>query len=163
NPSAFAAAIQICTPITSDKVGNLYFGIYSTGAALPGFPNGIPSGLVRLPVSGAPSVVSAADLAGDPTMLKPVYNCAPAVSADGKRVFVTVNASAEGTGGFGSRGYLCALNSSNLTRRASVPLLDPRTNNPVPTPDDASGTPTFGPDGDVYFGVLEDGFPANHA
>src|SRR5205807_1173455 len=91
------------------------------------------------------------------------YNCAPAISADGKSVFVTVNASADGTGGFGSRGYLCALNSSNLSRRASVALLDPRTNNPVPTPDDASGTPTFGPDGDVYFGVLEDGFPANHA
>src|SRR5260370_540002 len=48
NPAAFNSAIQICTPISSDRLGNLFFGFVSTGAALPGYPSGIPSGLARI-------------------------------------------------------------------------------------------------------------------
>ena len=63
NKAAYDAAIQICTPISSDATGNLYFGYVSSGAALPGdpavpgsgYPNGIPSGLARISSSGAGS------------------------------------------------------------------------------------------------------------
>ena len=38
NPQAFNNAIQICTPITCDGFGNLYFGYLSNGQPLPGYP-----------------------------------------------------------------------------------------------------------------------------
>src|SRR5262249_21801390 len=38
NPAAFNSAIHICTPLTSDNSGNLYFGYVSSGIALPGYP-----------------------------------------------------------------------------------------------------------------------------
>ena len=63
NPGAFNSAIQISTPITADSDGNLYFGYVSSGAALPGYPNGIPSGLARVsrraPVRSSPRAPSA--------------------------------------------------------------------------------------------------------
>ena len=52
NPAAFNAAIQIDTPLTVDSDGNIYFGYISSGAALPGYPNGIPSGLARVTTTG---------------------------------------------------------------------------------------------------------------
>ena len=51
--TAFNSAIQICTPITSDENGNLYFGYISSGAALPGYPSGIPSGLAQISANGS--------------------------------------------------------------------------------------------------------------
>ena len=83
NPGAFNNAIQICTPITVDSSGNLYFGYLSSGQALPGYPHGIPSGLARVSSSSGSSgtFVAASALAGDNGIQKVVYNCAPAVSA----------------------------------------------------------------------------------
>src|SRR5207302_2397733 len=61
---------------------------------------------------------------------------------------------------------LCALDSTTLRRKASAPLIDPRStaNNPLAALayDSASSTPTVGPDGDIYFGVLETDFTSNH-
>ena len=91
NPSAWNAAIQICTPISSDAQGNLYFGFISSGAALPGYPNGISSGLARISNTGAGSFVSAAAISGDATMVKVTYNCAVAFSNDGSTLYVAVN------------------------------------------------------------------------
>ena len=160
NPAAFNNAIKICTPISSDNLGNLYFGFVSNGAPLPGYPNGIPGGLARISNTGVGSFVSAASMAGDANMTKVLYNCAPAFSSDSSTVYVAVNNSS-------SVGYLCALNSVNLTTKKSVFLLDPRS---TPTSakaawvaDDSSGTPSIGPDGDVFFGVLESSFPSNNA
>src|SRR5262249_16320777 len=58
DPNAWAAAIKICTPISSDASGNLYFGYISTGVALPGYPAGLPSGLARISNMGVGSFVS---------------------------------------------------------------------------------------------------------
>ena len=77
DPDAFNTAIQICTPITVDSDSNLYFGYLSSGAVLPGYPNGIPSGLARLELDGTGTFVAASTLAGDATIQKVVYNCAP--------------------------------------------------------------------------------------
>jgi hypothetical protein len=162
NPSAFNSAIQICTPITSDRLGNLTFGYVSNGAALPGYPNGIPSGLARISNTGVGSFVSAAVMSGDPTMQKVAYNCAPAISNDGSTLYVTVNTTSSG-----SAGYLCALDSTTLAFKSSVLLRDPRSTQSNPlnawVDDDGSATPTVAPDGDVYYGVLENNFPSNHA
>lgn len=155
NPAVFNAAIKICTPISSDGQGNLYFGYVSSGPALPGYPSGIPSGLARIPSSGGGGIfVSAAAICGDNSMVKVCLNCAPAFSNDGSTLYVAVNN--------GSNGYLCALNSTTLARQSSVFLRDPKSNSPAWLTDDSSASPTVGPDGDVYYGVLENPFPSNN-
>jgi hypothetical protein len=156
NPAAFNAAIQISTPLTVDSTGTLYFGYVSNGAALPGYPNGVPSGLARLARNGTGSFVPASALSGGHST-KVVTNCAPAISNDGKTVYVAVN-----TSDF-SDGYLCAATADvNLAPVASVYLKDPNTGGGAWLSDDGTTSPTVGPDGDVYFGVLEQGIPSHH-
>src|SRR5438445_13241688 len=65
NPTAFRSAIQISTPIASDKDGNLYFGFVSNGQPLPGYPNGIRSGLARVAKNGEGKFTSAIAMSGD--------------------------------------------------------------------------------------------------
>jgi len=158
NPQAFSNAIQICTPITADSSDTLYFGYISSGAGLPGYPNGIPSGLARVPVSGSPTFVSAQTLAQDANVQQVVYNCAPALTADGSKLYIALS-----QGSFAS-GYLCVVNSQNLKPINQVALMDPRNaQTPASLPDDGTASPTIGPDGDVYFGVLENNLGSNNA
>lgn len=158
NPSAFNGAIQICTPITMDSKHTLYFGYLSNGQALPGYPNGIPSGVARLPLKGSGSFASAASLCGDNNIRKPAYNCAPALTSDQSTLYITVNQSSF------SYGYLCRVNAHTLAPISSTGLKDPRNSGwNAPIPDDGTASPTIGPDGDVYYGVLEANFPSNHA
>jgi hypothetical protein len=161
NQAAFNSAIQICTPISSDRLGNLYFGFVSTGAALPGYPTGIPSGLARISSRGVGTFVSAAAMSdGGSSMVKVVYNNAPGFSIDGNSLYVAVDNAA--IGGYGN-GYLCRLDSTTLAKQSSVLLMDPRPGYGYALiTDDGSGAPTIGPDGDVYFGVLEANFGSNH-
>ena len=92
NPAAFNSAIQISTPLTVDAKGNLYFGYISSGAALPGYPNGVPSGLARLDAERRRLV-----RLGEPAQRrcqhdsKVTINCARRSSNDGKYVYVAVN------------------------------------------------------------------------
>jgi hypothetical protein len=155
NETLFNNAIQISTPITSDSQGNLYYGYVSSGLALPGYPNGIPSGLARISIGGSGSYVAATSLSGDSSSEKVVYNCAPALSADGSSVYVAVNASNY------SSGYLCQASAATLSPMNHIALADPHGGKAV-LPDDGTASPTVGPDGDVYFGVLENGFPTAH-
>jgi hypothetical protein len=163
NPSAFNSAIQICTPITSGGSGTFYFGYVSSGASLPGYPNGIPSGMAKVSVSGSGRFVSASSVAGDAGMVKVSYNCAPAVTTDGSSLYVAVNnVTQDAVGNFGN-GYLCKLRTSDLSTRAKVFLNDPRSGvGAANITDDSTSAPTIGPDGDVYYGVLEGSFPSNH-
>ena len=158
NPSAFQSAIQICTPISSDALGNLYFGYVSTGVALPGYPNGIPGGLARISSTGVGSFVAASTLANDGSIHKVAYNCAPAFSLDGGTLYVAVNNS-------GGKGYLCAVNPTTLAPKTSQLLYDPSYANHSQlafVDDDGSATPTVGPDGHVYYGVLGAGISSNN-
>ena len=155
DPAAFNDAIQICTPITSDGLGNLYFGYLSSGVVLPGYPNGIPSGLARISSTGTGSFVSASQLCNDTNYDKIAYNCAPALTGDGGTLYIAVNQY-----NF-SGGYLCRVTSSTLTPFSRVFLSYPHGGNAV-VPDDGTASPTIGPDGDVYYGVLESGFPTVH-
>ena len=94
---------------------------------------------------------------------KVTFNCAPALSNDGAVVYVAINT---GTGAsnsnFGS-GYLVGLNSTTLATKYSVKLFDYQSpGNLAVLPDDGTASPCVGPDGDVYFGVLENPFYSNH-
>src|SRR5437868_3504205 len=149
----------------SDKDGKLYFGFVSNGQPLPGYPNGIRSGLARVAKNGQGKFTSAIAMSGDRLIQKVAYNCTPAFSQDGSTLYVAVNRVAFEIRAFPSA-YLCALDSTTLRRKASAPLIDPRStaNNPLAALayDSASSTPTVGPDGDIYFGVLETDFTSNH-
>jgi hypothetical protein len=83
-------------------------------------------------------------------------SCAPALSRDEKTVYVGVNSFDFGFG------YLLALDSQTLQTIRAVRLTDPSSGLDATIPDESSASPTVGPDGDVYFGVLENPFPGHN-
>jgi hypothetical protein len=143
NKNAYNQHVMIDTPITADEAGNIYFGFFVTGTT----PLGLKSGIARIGADGQGSWVSAQAASGDNTMTEVVQNCAPAVSNDGATVYVAVSD--------GGVGYLLALNSATLAQTSRVRLKDPQTNADALLFDDGSTSPTVGPDGDVYYGVVE--------
>jgi glucose/arabinose dehydrogenase len=155
NKAAFDGSVFINTPITSDSAGNIYFGFEVSGAN----PANLQSGIARIAADGSGTWISAAAAAGDASITKVVMNAAPTLSNDGQKVYVAVS-----HGDF-SYGYLLALNSTTLQRIGAsgqqVRLLDPDGSDAI-LPDDGTASPTVGPDGDVYFGVLENPFLYNH-
>jgi hypothetical protein len=140
--------VYINTPITSDSAGDIFFGFRVTGSN----SLNLVSGIARIGADGTGSWVSATAAAGDNRVTKVAQNSAPALSNDGSIVYVAVN---------GSAGYLLALDSTTLATVSRVLLLDPRSSTTLASvSDDGTASPTVGPDGDVYFGVLEN--PFNH-
>jgi hypothetical protein len=99
---------------------------------------------------------TAAFASNDPNITKIDMNCAPALSADERVVYVGANSFDFGFG------YLLALNSQTLQTINQVRLIDPATGLDEEIPDESSATPTVGPDGDVFFGVLENPFPGHN-
>ncbi len=148
NPNAFNVDVKICTPITPDGKGNVYFGFIASNN-----PLNLKSGIARVSADGQGRWISASDAAQDQGVRKVVYNCAPALSGDGKILYVAVN---------GSVGYLLALNSTSLAPFYRVRPTDPVSGAQAGLPDDGTASPTIGPDGDVYFGVLETPFGSHH-
>jgi hypothetical protein len=150
NPQAYNANVMINTPITSDSQDNIYFGFLVIGST----PLALESGIARISSSGQGTWISASDASGDPQMAEIAYNCAPALSADSKTLYVAVSN--------GSAGYLIALDSTTLALKAKVRLKDPDSGLDARLSNDGSASPTVGSDGDVYFGVLENPLPENH-
>jgi hypothetical protein len=156
DPQSYNNTVQINTPITADLAGNLFFGFLANGA-----PGGLTNGLARIGSDGTGSWITVANASGDASMQKVAYNCAPALSPDGSKVYFAVN----NVNGFtnGAVGYLVALNSTTLAPIAAVRLKDvAHPGNDALFFDDSTASPTVGPDGDVYYGVLENPFPSTH-
>ena len=150
NVNTYSNNVFIDTPITSDRYGNIFFGFQVTGST----PLNLQGGLARIDFNGNGTWISASNAAGDAAIKKVSQNCAPALSNDHRTLYVAVNSSA-GWSDFGDYGYLVALDSRTLTPLASVLLKDVKTTNNAFVPDDGTASPTVGPDGDVYYGVLE--------
>jgi hypothetical protein len=72
------------------------------------------------------------------------------LSVDERTLYIAASNGAE----FGY-GYLVSMNSSTLAPVSHVELLDPRGTGTATVSTDSSASPMVGPDGDVYFGVLE--------
>ena len=158
--AALDASVQINTPLTSDAQGNVYFGFQ----AAPGNPAKLSSGIVRLGADGKSIWASATALAQDSGIVKVATNSAPALSVDQKTLYVVVNAIASiSNGSSQQRGYLLALDSTTLAFKARVALVDPLANLWARVSDDSTASPTVGPDGDVYIGVLEAVFGTHNA
>jgi hypothetical protein len=155
NEANYQADVQIDTPITSDRYGDIFFGFEVSGTTL-----GLQSGIARIDSSGSGAWISAVAASGsDPSIEKVTMNCAPALSNDHKTLYVTVNTGDD----LYATGYLVSLDSRTLAPIAKVQVKDvgyPA--NDAYLPDDGTASPTVGPDGDVYIGVLENPFPYNH-
>jgi hypothetical protein len=149
NPTAYKQNVQIDTPLTTDANGNLYFGFIVLGST----PLNLQGGIARIAPNGTGTWVSAATASGDSSITGVAISCAPALSPDGSMLYVAVNNP--------NYGYLVALNSTTLAPVNHALLVDPSSGQDALLFDASSATPTVGPDGDVYFGVLENPFP-NH-
>lgn len=152
---AYDANVDIDTPITTDAAGDAFFGFTVTGAT----PAGLRSGIARVAPDGTGAWVSAATASGDPSMTEVTTNSAPALSNGQQMLYVAVSNPALGQFG---EGYLLALDSRTLATTGKVFLLDPQSGAPAGISDNGTASPTVGPDGDVYFGVLEDPFPGHN-
>jgi len=153
NVSAYSNYVFINTPITSDRYGNIFFGFQVTGST----PSNLQSGIARIDYNGTGTWVSATNAASDGGISGVAVNCAPALSNDHKTLYVAVSS------GYTGYGYLVALDSRTLAPLASVRLKDVLTpGNDAYMTGESSASPTVGPDGDVYYGVLENPLGANH-
>jgi hypothetical protein len=149
DPAAFDGSVFINTPLTADTRGNVFFGFQVTGPN----PAGLASGIARVAPDGTGSWVGAAAAAGNTSIDKPAMNCAPAISNDGRTVYIAVNTAA--APGVTQTGMLLALDSATLATRASAALIDPNLNIAARVSDDGTSSPVIGPDGRVFYGVLE--------
>jgi hypothetical protein len=154
--AAFDASIFIDTPITVDSQGNVFFGFIATGPN----PAGLTSGIARIDANGVGSWVSAAAAAGDPGIDKVAMNSAPALSPDLRTLYIAVNTAA--VAGTVQTGYLLALDSSTLAFKGKAVLIDPGAGTLARVSDDGTSSPTVGPDGDVFYGVLETNFGSHN-
>jgi hypothetical protein len=141
--SAYDAAVRIETPITIDGQGNAYLGFTVNGAT----PLNLVSGIARIAADVTGTWVAASVAAGDASITQVAMNCAPALSPDMQSVYVAVSD--------GSTGYLLGLDSTTLTTKYKARLFDPSSGQLAFVSNDSTASPTVGPDGDVYYGVLE--------
>ncbi len=136
NKAAYDSSVFISTPLTSDAAGNIYFGYEATAGA----PGGLTSGIARIAPDGTATSISADVASGvvGASGLRLGTNCAPALSLDGSKLYVGLN---------GTTDYLAAIDSITLAPQYHVAL-------DGTISDAGTSSPTIGPDGDVYFGVL---------
>ena len=147
NQSILNTGVQICTPLTSDASGNVYFGYRADGTNPLGLNLG-SGGVARIGADGSTTYMSATSVLGGSATnaANVVMNCAPALSNDGSTVYIAMR---DGTGS----SSLVALNGTNLVKTASATLLDPRTGGGASVLDDGTASPMVAPDGKVFFGV----------
>ena len=147
NKNNYNSNVFICTPLTVDDAGNVFFGFRVTGST----PTGLQSGIAKISPNGTGTWISAATAAGDSSINEPQMNCTPALSNDQRTVYIGVSNN-------GGGGYLVGLDAQTFKPKYSVQLIDPRTQGQAQLLDLSTASPMIGPDGDVFFGVFEAGF-----
>jgi hypothetical protein len=153
NTNAYLGSVFICTPITSDRYGNIFFGFQVTGPT----PLNLASGIARIDFNGTGTWLAASNTVTNAVISQIAFNCSPALSNDHKTLYIGVN------NGYSGYGYLVAVDSRTLAPLNSVRLKDVK--NPTDdanVDDDGTSSPTVGPDGDVYYGVLETPWYSNN-
>jgi len=149
---------RINAALTVDAAGTLFFGFTAESHS------SVPSSMVRMTTDTTMTVVAMNTLVPPilvgATTAFPATNSAPALSPDGTTLYAVIN---------GSNGdsltpttWLVAMDANTLALKSRVALLDPVTQMPARVSDNSSASPTVGPDGDVYFGVLESNAPAHN-
>jgi hypothetical protein len=136
--------VFINTPLTPDDAGDIFFGFQVTGSN----SLHLTSGIARMGGDGTGTWVAAGAAAGDSGIDKAATGSAPALSNDQSLLYVAVNRTSTG------RGDLLALDSTTLATVAEVALRDPKNGADAGVSDNSTASPTVGPDGEVYFGVV---------
>ena len=154
--ATYDAAVAINTPLTVDASGNVYFGFVVTGST----PLGLASGFARVSPDGTTAWVAARTAAGNAQIAKPAMNSAPALGNDLSTLYVVATDAPAATEH--PWGMLLALDARTLATRSTVTLRDPATGQLSWISDNGSASPTVGPDGDVFYGVLESNTPAHN-
>ncbi len=157
SPAIYDSSIFINTPLTTDTQGNVFFGFIATGTN----PAGLAGGIARIAPDGTGTWIGAAAASGDMSVSKVVMNSAPALSPDLQTLYVAVNNSL-GEAVARQTGYLLALDSTTLALKSKIALNDPKTGVAATLNDNGTSSPSVGPDGDVFFGVLESNRPAHN-
>jgi hypothetical protein len=153
NASTYSNNVIIDTPITADRYGDIFFGFQVNGST----PLSLQSGIARIDNNGNGIWVAASATVTNATISQVAMNCSPALSNDHKTLYIGVN------NGYSGYGYLVALDSRTLTPLARVRLKDVKnTGSDANVDDDGTASPTVGPDGDVYYGVLETPWYSNN-
>lgn len=152
DPSDYNNGVMINTPLTSDSAGNIFFGFLVIG----GTPLNLTSGIARISPTGAAMWTPVTTAAADVNMTEVEFNCAPALSPDGRTLYLVISDPVH------AAGYLVALDSATLAPQGRERLRDPNSGRDALLSNNSSASPTVGPDGDVYFGVLENPSPSNH-
>jgi len=150
NAVAFNSTIFINTPLTANSNGVIFFGFRVQQTAPPPLDT-TQSGFARVDPDGTAVYVLAGAAANDPGISRDSHNCAPALSNDGSTLYVA--AKGPSTAYYA---YLLGLDSVTLATKYRVLLKDPVNGNLAGVYDDGTASPTIGPDGDVYFGVMGD-------
>src|SRR6516165_4414585 len=148
--SVYDKAVQITTPLTAGPDGSVYFGFTVKGAT----PAHLSSGIARIDAHGHATWITAAAAAGNPAFAAVAIECAPALSPTGKTLYITVTGPPIGPLPGELSGILVGLNATTLKPRFHVVLKDPVTGLPAMILTGSTASPTVGPDGDVYYGVL---------
>jgi hypothetical protein len=153
NPAAFNGSVYISTPLIADRYGSIFFGYIALGPN----PANLMSGVARIDYTGTGSFITAVVAAGgDNSVDHLAMNCTPTLGNDQRSLYFAVSSSV--TGG----GYLVSVNSETLAPLARARLVDPISGLDAGVSDDATSTPLVGPDGDVFYGVLENPIGLNH-
>jgi len=150
NATAYNATIFINTPITADSQGNVFFGFRVQGTA-PAPLSTTQSGFARIDPNGNGSYVLAGTAANSTSIDRDSHNSAPALSNDETTVYVVAKSNTI------SVSYLLGLDSTTLATRYRRFLQDPHDGSSASITDDSTASPTVGPDGDVYFGIIGPG------
>jgi hypothetical protein len=151
DPATYDANVCINTPITTDRNGTLYFGFVVLGPT----PINLQSGIARVTSDGVGAWVSATAAANDPNVVQVPNNCAPALGFTQGVLYVGAR-----TGWAG--GYLLCLDSATLSTVSKMHCVDPLTANDALLYDDGTASPTVTPDGQVFYGVLDNPLGSNH-
>jgi hypothetical protein len=157
NLSLYGTSVQICSGITADSSGNVYFGYQASGTPAATFKLGT-GGIAKVNLmTGASTFISIASLGTNfQSAIMPAYNGAPALSNDGTALYIGLT---DGQ----STGYLVKLATSNLKLMAKATLWDPSIHAAqAPLIAESSAAPMVGPDGHVFVGVFGNQWRESH-
>lgn len=151
NTTLLNSNVYINSALTADADGAVFFAFRLLTNGPSTSTANTRGGFARIDPTGSASYVLSSAVIGLPNAATtPPHNCAPALSPDGSILYVVVKQLTSATTSF-----LLGLDSHTLATRYKVSLISPVSGAELVINSDSTATPTIGPDGDVYYGVID--------